>query len=117
MQIPLVSADTACPDGTTFCGKPVKEVLEEDVAGKVPGISETSSLTLLILGWISFALPYAGLLAFVGILYAGFLYVTGFADEGNISKAKNIMMWSIVGLIIIFSAYVIVATFINPTAN
>lgn len=93
----------------------MEEVLEKDVKENLQGVSTTDNLVLLVMGWISFALPYAGLLAFVGIIYAGFLYVTGFAEEGNIDKAKKILMWSVTGLILIFMAYAIVSTFIKPT--
>lgn len=100
---------------TVFCGKEMKQVLEEDVRDNVDGVARTDNLILLILGWVSFFLPYAALLAFVGIIYAGFLYVTGFANEENVGKAKSILMWSIIGLIVIFMAYAIVSTFVSPT--
>ena len=109
-----ISLAENCPEGTVFCGKEMDEVLD-DVKENTDGIIKSDNLILVILGWISFILPYAGLLAFVGIIYAGFLYVTGFAEEGNIEKAKNILMWSVIGLILIFMAYAIVSTFIKPT--
>ena len=121
----LVSADwwvnmdsgTANLDETVF-GKDtltMEEILKDKVKDNLQGVSKAESLFDLIMGWISFFLPYAGLFAFVGILYAGFLYLTGFANEENIEKAKKILMWSIIGLILIFMAYAIVSTFIKPT--
>lgn len=97
--------------------KSMEEILKTEVKGQVDGISGASSLFLLIMGWVSFFLPYAWLLAFVGIIYAGFLYLTGFANEDSIGKAKNILVWSIIGLILIFMAFAIVSTVVNPTGE
>ena len=88
-------------------------IVKENLHGS--GVSTADSLIVVILGWIQFFLPFAGVLAFAGIVYAGFLYLTGFAQEDNIEKAKKILMWSIIGLILIFVAYSIVSTFISPT--
>ena len=79
------------------------------------GISTEENIILVILGWINFALPFAGLFAFVGIVYAGFLYVVNFANEEMAGKAKNMIFLSILGLIIIFSAYAIVSTIIRAS--
>ena len=114
----VVFADTDIDD--TVFGEDaltMKEVLDDEVKDKLDGVSKAPSLFLLIMGWVSFFLPYAGLLAFVGIVYAGFLYLTGFASEENIDKAKKILMWSVIGLIVIFMAYAIVNTFIDPTGG
>jgi len=46
--------------------------------------------------------------AFLGLLYSGFLYLTALEQTDNYEKAKNIAVYSIVGLIIAFTAYGIV---------
>ena len=46
--------------------------------------------------------------AFLGLLYSGFLYLTALEQTDNYEKAKNIAFYSIVGLIIAFTAYAIV---------
>lgn len=89
------------------------EELQDRIAGK--GISTEDSVILVALGWIDFALPFAGLLAFVGLVYAGFLYVTAFGNEEQASSAKNIVFWVALGLILIFSAYAIVSTLIGAS--
>lgn len=92
----------------------MQEILEDEVKEDLKGVTTSNSLIAVIMGWIQFVLPYAGILAFGGIIYAGFLYLTGFAQEDNIEKAKKILFWSVIGLILIFSAYTIVNTFMNP---
>lgn len=106
-----------CPGGTVFCGEGMGNVLDNQVKGKLTGVAQSRSLIEVIMGWIQFFLPYAGLLAFGGIVYAGFLYLTGFASEDNIGKAKNILIWSVIGLILIFISYSIVSAFIRPNSG
>lgn len=51
------------------------------------------------------ALALIGTVFIVLIVYAGFLYMTAGGEEGNIEKAKKLLYNSVVGLIIILSAY------------
>jgi TRAP-type mannitol/chloroaromatic compound transport system permease small subunit len=74
------------------------------------------NVLIVVLGWINFALPFAGLLAFAGIVYAGFLYVANFGIDEMTSKAKNIILYSVGGLVLIFSAYAIIATIIRASS-
>jgi len=46
--------------------------------------------------------------AFLGLLYSGFIYLTSLEQTDNYEKAKNVAVYSIVGLIIAFTAYGIV---------
>ena len=98
---------------TTYCGKGLREGLnfvKPELQGT--GITTSDSIIRVILGLIEFSLPFAGLFAFVGIVYGGFLYVTSFAEDQT-EKAQNILIWSVLGLIIIFVAYPLVATLIK----
>lgn len=109
----VFAADTTQPCTTTFCGGGLREGLDKtkpEIRGK--GISTADSLITVILGLIEFALPFAGLFAFVGAIYGGFLYVTSFAEDQT-EKARNILIWSAIGLVIIFLAYPFVSTIIK----
>ncbi len=60
-----------------------------------------------ILGGI---LTFVGVLSFVVFVYSGLLWMIGGATsngESNIEKAKKMMMWAIIGLVISFSSFVI----------
>lgn len=52
---------------------------------------------------------FAGVIAVILIIYAGFMYVTSAGDAGKVTKAKNIIAASIIGIIIIILAYAITA--------
>lgn len=49
-----------------------------------------------------------GALAVIMIIYSGIQYVTSVGDSGKIQKAKNTLIYSIVGLIVAIFAYAIV---------
>jgi len=72
------------------------------------GVSNATSLGELITGIYSYALEIVGLCVFVMFLYAGYQVMFG-----NRSQAIRIMQDAAVGLIILFSAYVILNS-INP---
>lgn len=100
-----------CP--TVFCGKGLREGLEiTKPALQGTGISTGDSIIRVILGLINFALPFAGLFAFVGLIYGGFLYLTSFAEDQT-ETAKKILLWSGLGLLLIFIAYPLVSTLIR----
>jgi hypothetical protein len=49
-----------------------------------------------------------GALSVVMIIIGGILYVTSQDDSGSVTKAKNTILYSVVGLIVSFIAYAIV---------
>ena len=49
-----------------------------------------------------------GLLSVIMIIIAGISYTTSGGDSGKVSKAKNTLTYSIVGLVVAFLAYAIV---------
>lgn len=49
----------------------------------------------------------AGIIAIIIIIIAGFMYVTSTGDAAKVAKAKNAILYAIIGLIIIIFAYVI----------
>ena len=86
----------------------VKEI--EEALGRT-GITETKDIGDLILKYVNFALPYLALAAFVGFVYAGFLYVTAYGNEEQIQKSKKILIYAVVGLIVVILSYSIVQLF------
>lgn len=71
-------------------------------------VSKETDIKSLIIAWTNFILPLAATVAVLAIVWAGFLYVTAFGDDGRIDSAKNIIMWVVVGLLVIAAAYAIV---------
>jgi heme/copper-type cytochrome/quinol oxidase subunit 2 len=49
-----------------------------------------------------------GIVAVGMIIFSGVKYATSMGDAGNITKAKNTLLYSVVGLVVTFLAYAIV---------
>jgi len=71
------------------------------------GITHTDNFGDFIKKLVNFALPYLTLAAFVGYVVAGFMYVTAFGNDEQLTKAKKILIWSSVGLILVMLSYAI----------
>lgn len=70
------------------------------------GIPTTDGNTLLTNG-LNLAYFLAGAICVIVIIIAGIMYVTSTGDAGRVTKAKNLLTYAIVGLIIILSAFAI----------
>ncbi len=66
-----------------------------------------NSLYLAVSRYIKIALSLLGTIFLVLTVYAGYLYMTAGGNEENVTKAKSIIKTSVIGLIIILSAYAI----------
>lgn len=75
------------------------------------GITHTENAGDLIIKYVNFLLPYLTLAAFVGFVVAGFFYVTAYGNDEQLQKAKKILIWSVVGLILVISSFAIVQFF------
>lgn len=71
------------------------------------GITHTDNFGDFIIKLVNFALPYLTLAAFVGYVIAGFLYVTALGNDEQMTKAKKILIWSSIGLILVILSYAI----------
>ena len=80
----------------------IKEALGET------GVTAEADIGNLILKYVNFALPYLALAAFIGFVYAGFLYVTAYGNDEQIQKSKKIIIYAVIGLIVVILSYSIV---------
>jgi hypothetical protein len=85
-----------------------------DIENPISGTSDFGDVIDLIAdNLVTIAIPIGVLM----YLWAGVLYITAGANPGNISKAKSIMLYTTIGLVIIFigSGFVtLIESFISP---
>jgi len=77
-----------------------------------PGKREVVEFTTQIISVVKFFLTFLAAIAFGVFLVAGFYYLTSFGEEERQNKAKQILTGSLIGLIIILSAFALTAFFI-----
>lgn len=102
------------------------EVLEFKPQVPIPGMSETEPVgttvgdkvvsTLLpkyIQVFYNYGLSIAGILAAVMLMAGGTLWLVSGGDSGKVGQAKDIISGSLIGMVILFSAWIILNT-VNP---
>jgi hypothetical protein len=121
------AADPKCPDGYT-CDTAQGHCILSDTPEKigVNGINSalagtsvvaTDNVRDLVVKYVNFALPLLALAAFAGFVYAGFLYVLSFGNEEGTGKAKKVMLYAVIGLVLVILSYSIVQLFTVNLAN
>lgn len=95
LNAPTVLATNACDTSADLLGL-------DCVEGS--GLSAQDPRTI-VTRIINVALGLLGIVATVLIVYAGFLWMTAGGNDDQVSKAKSILSASIIGLVIILSAY------------
>lgn len=96
------------------CG--VDEGIDKTAEGIKGNVSTTTDIRLLIFGWIQFFLGFIFLVAVVGLIYAGVLFVTSLGNDGGRQKATKIITATLIGIIVILIAYGLVNTIIRATS-
>jgi len=70
--------------------------------------TKNQSADSLVKTIINTLLYVVGALSVIMIIVGGIMYVISQGDSGNITKAKNTILYSVIGLIVSFLAYAIV---------
>lgn len=73
-----------------------------------PSGTNNTTPQILIGRAISAVLGLVGSLALIMFIYGGFLWMTSAGNEKKVSQGRDILMWSTIGLIVIFSSYALV---------
>lgn len=81
------------------------------LGGCQPGLR---GIVLLI---INFALGFLGLLAVVMVIYGGFLYVSSAGNEENVNKAKKILLYAVIGIVVIVVSFALVNTLLRAATG
>jgi len=62
----------------------------------------------LLINVAKFALVFAGGIAMIYLIFGAFQYFTAYGNEERATKAKNTILWAIVGLVVILIGELIV---------
>ena len=59
------------------------------------------------------ALSVSGTIALLMFIYGGMLWMTAMGKSDQIDKGKNILVWAVLGIILIASAYIVTTAIFN----
>ncbi|MDP3975407.1 MAG: PKD domain-containing protein [bacterium] len=83
-------------------------------SGLEAGGGDLRQLVVMITNYV---LGFLGLVAITAIIYAGILYVAYFGNDDLMAKAKNIIMYVAIGILVILLSYAIVNALILATGS
>lgn len=91
-----------CPDGTTASGGSLAE------CGGLKGSSNQNDLMAQANTIINVVIGVIGFVAVAFIIFGGVQYTTSAGDPGKVKKAKDTILYGIIGLVVAMLAYAIV---------
>ena len=71
---------------------------------KDPNISATITVFTTIVNYVN---GFLALVIVIMIVYAGFLVLTAAGDEEKIKKAKNILIYIVIGVLLLVTSYIL----------
>lgn len=72
-----------------------------------PGNIPTTSAEVVLNTALNSVYMVAGIVAVIVIIIAGYMYVTSQGDSSAVTKAKNAILYAVIGLVVIILAFAI----------
>ncbi len=88
--------------------KGVTQFIDDTNAGEAGFKTANGDLQDTIFSVINFALGAIGVLSVVMVIFGGFQYTISAGDSGKVTKAKNTILYGVIGLVIAMLAWAIV---------
>lgn len=102
-------------EGNLACGTTDLTIDGGDCTSKLTG--GTSRINNIITDAINIFSVIVGIVAVVMIIVGGFKYITSGGDSGNISSAKNTIIYAVIGLVIVALAQFLVQFVLDKASN
>lgn len=84
-----------------------------DAVGADSGIKKFANLSEFILAVLKVVGAVVAVLALAALIYGAVMYITSLGDEGKTEKAKHVIMYAIIGLLVLGAAGIVVNVVIN----
>ncbi len=114
LSLPSSVSAATTPSATGTVTRNTGLVFDSDhIANVRAGTGNSVSARIVLASVINFILFFLGLLTTAMIIYGGFLYITAGGDDSKTEKGKNIMIFSAIGIVIIFISFALVNTLLT----
>jgi hypothetical protein len=104
----IYAQNTNCPDSNL--SSQFQNVGGENIINNLP---KYCSAEAFYVKFINYALFFIGISAILMLIYAGFIYMTAGASDANKKKGKDMIVWSLAGLVLVLMAAALVNLVIN----
>jgi len=106
VPVAVYAQDTDPIGGNLECGSTLSVAENQDCGGAVEtGSGRIQNIVTTIVNIFSIVV---GIVAVIMIIVGGFKYITSGGDSGNITSAKNTIVYAVIGLVIVALAQFIV---------
>lgn len=101
ITIPVLAADSSTLDGLNATALKIGAYSSQAAS------NETARTTVInkVGGVVGIVLSFVGIIFLVLTIYAGIMWMTAQGDTGQVTKAKDLLINALIGLIIITAAY------------
>jgi sterol desaturase/sphingolipid hydroxylase (fatty acid hydroxylase superfamily) len=79
----------------------------------LPNPLNTTDPKILITRIIQVVIGFVGVITLGMFIFGGLVWMTSAGNEDKVKKGKGILIWTILGLVVILTSYVILTFFIN----
>ncbi len=107
-------ASTDCSDCATLCAShklldSCKGASSQTAASQtLPNPLNIVDLNQMIAKLINFVLSFVGSVSLLMFLYGGITWMTSAGSQDKVKKGRDIIIWAVIGLAVVFSSYVLV---------
>jgi len=108
LAVAMFGAFTLVPVASVSALDPLAGVCNAQNADTAVCKNKDESANSLIKTIVNTLLFVVGALSVIMIIVAGIFYVTSTGDSGKVARAKNTLMYAVIGLVVSFLAYAIV---------
>jgi hypothetical protein len=107
MAIPFLAQAQGGGDTSAGGGDPIQMNIKIENPFNCGGVSNCTLQTLIETIVKNILMPIGGVIAVLMIMYAGFLFVTARGNTGQLDKAKDALLYAVIGAAILLGAWVI----------
>jgi hypothetical protein len=105
--LPIISFAATCPDGTPSDGRICNPIGTPGATASLPAFIRT-----ILNGFLTIGIPLVAL----AVIYCGFLFVFARGNSEKLTKAKDSLLWTLVGAGVLLGAWAI-AQMISATVT
>jgi len=69
---------------------------------------DTQDARKVMFSLIQYMLGFLSIIAFLMVIYGGFMWTTAAGSEERVDKGRKILKWAVIGLVVTFSAWTII---------
>jgi len=106
--LPKYVSCTADPVGNTEMGTSTQTEVTPKPPASIPNPLGTTDINVLIARVINFILSLVGSVSLLLFVYGGITWMTSAGAAEKVKKGKDIIVWAIIGLAVVFTSYILV---------